>query len=104
MAYVNNASVKDIACHVAEVFSATTTHSVHRKNTMIPMYNNDGYKYCWDTSTKMFYILGPDNNTLFMSKNPVKTHSRYEMYISLAFRRRIRTRGYTSTGDKIESI
>lgn len=67
---------------------------------MIVMYNNDEYKFCWDKLTRNFYIVNPDNELIYMSRNPVKAHTQYEVYVSLAFRRRMMKRGYTILGEK----
>lgn len=90
---------KDIAQAVTEAFSAITTKS---KNTIAIMYNNDGYKYAYDKLTHMFYIINPIDCIIFASLNPVKTHARYEMYTSSAFRRRIAKRGYNKMGEKCD--
>lgn len=90
---------KDIAQRVAGVFSVVDT----QKNTIVVMYSNDGYKYAYDKLTHMFYIINPINCIIFGSLNPVKTHARYEMYISSAFRKRIARRGYNQMGEKSDA-
>lgn len=94
--------IKNVKEHIAYVFS-TGTKPKH-KGTITTLYNNDGYKYCWDASAKVFAVISPAGNILFVSKNPVKAHTQYEIYTALAFRRRIKASGYTAAGDKYELI
>lgn len=90
---------KEIAQRAAGAFSAVAT----KRKTIVIMYNNDGYKYAYDKVTHMFYIINPINCIIYASLNPVKTHSRYEMYISSAFRKRIVKRGYNLMGEKTDA-
>ncbi len=68
---------------------------------MTVLYSNDGYKYAWDKLTKNFYIINPDDEVIYMSRNPIKAHAQYEIHTSIAFRKRITKRGYTQTGEKV---
>lgn len=95
-------NIRNIKKHIADVFS--TPQCAKPKSTIVTLYNNDGYKYCWDTSAKVFAVISPAGNILFVSKNPVKAHTQYEIYTALAFRRRIKASGYTTAGDKYELI
>lgn len=87
-----------IAQRVVEAFSAVAT----KPKTIVVMYNNDGYKYAYDKVTHMFYVVNPIDCIIYMSLNPVKAHTQYEMYTSMAFRKRIAKRGYNSMGEKID--
>ncbi len=95
--------IKNVKEHIADVFSTGTKPKP--KGTITTLYNNDGYKYCWDASAKVFAVISPASNILFVSKNPVKAHTQYEIYTALAFQRRIKASGYyTAAGDKYELI
>lgn len=102
MEYVKNAPGTVIAHHVAEVFSAINLEPATSQNKIVVMYNNDNYRYAFDTATNMFCVIGPNYNILYMSHNPVKARTQYEIYIGLAFQRRISARGYSVTGIKNE--
>lgn len=88
----------NIAQRVAEAFSAAAT----KPKTIVVMYNNDGYRYAYDKVTHMFYVVNPMDRIIYMSLNPVKAHTQYEMYTSNAFRKRILKRGYNLIGEKID--
>lgn len=91
---------KDIAQAVAEAYSAIITKE---ENTIAIMYNNDGYKYAYDKLTRMFYVINPLDSIIYANRNPIKVHTQYEMYVSLAFRKRIAKRGYNCFGEKINA-
>ena len=46
--------IKNVKEHIADVFSAGTKPKP--KGTITTLYNNDGYKYCWDASAKVFAV------------------------------------------------